>query len=414
MKRAMFLLLGLLLLSSVCNKSPTGPDVTKMEPQWAMYGGNVRHTGNVNTPAYDGIIGPTDSNTVAVKWAVNLRDLIGRGTTVQSQPVSDEYGTVYLTTTAGLVALDVNGNLKWHFDELGRAPVTIGDDGTVYYHGNSGNLYALDSDGSVKWRTLTFKSGDPHVFFQTTWMNLVVLEQDIVVVTGLDSLQPTVTALNGDDGSIVWQKRFEEDSGLMSIEAVGDDGTLYIYQEPPGQRLLAIANNAILKWTSPRPGGGGAANFHRVIDADGNLYDFPDILSPAGQNLGPNFLPPFGALWYDRYYARYGRHDTLGCYSISDKNLVWRRRPEDVQFLSFPTVDAEGNMYVLGSGRRSPQDIPGFLFVYDKNGQLLIRKEIHAHEIENYIFGVRFAPLLLPDGSVVVADEERPIVAAIR
>jgi len=89
----------------------------------------VRHTGNVNTPAYDGIVGPTDSHTVSIKWTVNIHDLVGKHGNVQSQLVLDKQGNVYVTTTGGLVALDPNGNLKWHFDELGSAPVAIGDDG---------------------------------------------------------------------------------------------------------------------------------------------------------------------------------------------------------------------------------------------------------------------------------------------
>jgi len=411
--RFKFLLLFAVLLFACQHKMPTEPGKGFKEPQWAMYGGNVRHTGNVNTPAYDGIVGPTDSNTVSVKWVVNIDDLIGWGN-VQSQPVSDKDGTVYITTTGGLVALDLDGNLKWHFAEYGNAPVTIGDDGTVYYHGISGNLHALDRHGNVKWKTLTFKSGDPHVFFQTTWMNLVVLKNNIVAVTGLDSLQPTIIALNGKDGSIIWEKKFGEKSSFMSIEAVADDGTLYIYQGSPNARLFAIKPGGHILWSVPEPWAGGAANFHRVIDAEGTIYDYPDILSPTGQDKGPNFLPPFGALWYDRYFATFGLHDTLGCYSISDGNVLWRAKPENVEFLSLPTVDAAGNMYVLGSGGPAAETIPGFLIVYGRDGHLILQQEIDSPRLKGYIFDVRYEPVLVSDGSVVVVGDESPFVAALR
>jgi len=66
MKPTKFVLFALfvVLLSSVCNKSRTGTTGGDRLPQWAVYGGNVRHTGKINTPAYDGIVGLTDSTTV--------------------------------------------------------------------------------------------------------------------------------------------------------------------------------------------------------------------------------------------------------------------------------------------------------------------------------------------------------------
>ena len=70
-----------------------------------------------------------------------------------------------------------------------------------------------------------------------------------------------------------------------------------------------------------------------------------------------------------------------------------------MQFLSNSTVDKQGNVYVIASFLRSTEPIPGLVFGYSKSGEKII---------EFVIEFVRkpFAPLLLPDGSLVIAGLE--------
>ena len=127
-------LLCLALLLSCEHQTPMEPGNGLGEPQWAMYGGNVRHTGNVNTPAYDGIVGPTDSSTVEIKWSILTNDFVGpHGGWVEAPLVADANGTIYATTSLGLIAINSDGSLKWVFAEAGFSSVAIGADETMYY-----------------------------------------------------------------------------------------------------------------------------------------------------------------------------------------------------------------------------------------------------------------------------------------
>jgi len=408
MKRAKFLLptLLMLLLGSVCNKSPTGPDVTNVEPQWAMYGGNVRHTGNVNTPAYDGIVGPTDSTTIQTKWSALTNDFLGpHGGGVEAPLVADANGTIYVTTSRGLLAITSAGNLKWVFEEGGNSSVALGEDGTVYYHGRTGYLHALAPNGALLWKTRTFIAPGIHPLFQTTWMNIVVLNENQVILTGVDSSSEAIMAINGRDGSLLWRASSDQ-SGL--IKAVSEDGTIYVSQND--KQFFALSSSGMVKWSIPTESFIGG-NFHVAIDGAGNIYKGPEIIAPDGTVIRQDMLGFFVALWYERYYTTTGLTDTLFCYSLKDEVVLWRDR-HDVQFLSNPTVDQLGNVYVVGSGFTSPELIPGYLFVYNKEGKLIDRFIFDLPD--GYALRKPFAPLLLPDGSVVIAGYEDVTISCVK
>jgi hypothetical protein len=389
---------------------PIEPGNGIKEPQWAMYGGNVRHTGNVSTPAYDGIVGPTDSLTVRTKWAISTNELAGGGL-VESQLVADRNGTIYATTTNGLIAINPNGSLKWHFPEAGKSSVAIGINETIYYHGRTGYLFALTPEGVVIWKTLTFRLPDISPMNQSILMNIVVLNDNKVVLTGVDSSSAAIMAFNGRNGSLVWRIPFDE---FPLIKAAAKNGTTYLSIGGPssGQKTaLALTSSGSIKWSIPTKYSIGG-NFHVAIDGAGNVYQGPEIISPDGTIIRQNMLGFFIALWYDRYYTTTtGISDTLYCYSLKDEAIAWRDRQE-VNFLSNPTVDQLGNVYVAGSGFTSPQYIPGYVFGYNKQGKLLI--DFIFDLPGNHILRQPFEPLLLPDGSLVITGYYNTTIACVK
>jgi hypothetical protein len=403
------ILCGILLTLACRHETPIEPDNGFGEPQWAMYGGNVRHTGNVNTPAYDGIVGPTDSLTVRTKWSISTNELVGGGL-VESQLVADRNGTIYATTTNGLIAINPDGSLKWHFPEAGKSSVAIGTDETVYYHGRTGYLYALAPSGSVLWKTRTFNLPDIHPLNQSTLMNIVVLNDNKVVVSGVDSSSAAIMAFNSRSGSLIWRAPFGE---FPLIKAASKNGTIYLSLGGPSgdqKMALALTSSGSIKWSIPTQYSIGG-NFHVAIDRAGNVYKGPEIISPDGTIIRQNMLGFFIALWYDRYYTTIGLRDTLFCYLLTEEIVLWHDRQE-VKFLSYPTVDQLGNVYVVGSGLQSPERIPGYLFVYNKDGKLINKFVFDLPD--NYFLTKPFEPLLLPDGSLVITGYWNTTIACVR
>ena len=82
-----------------------------------------------------------------------------------SGPVIGGDGSVFVGDGKGLLALDANGNKRWHF-EVGNRPYihpkityyswvngtpAIGQDGAIYFGSYNGVFYALQPDGNIKW-----------------------------------------------------------------------------------------------------------------------------------------------------------------------------------------------------------------------------------------------------------------------
>ena len=143
--------------SSVNAKAPAGANTMNASAEvknsgglqpgspWAMFHGNVRHTG---LSPYVG------SQTGSLKWKFKTENLI------ESSPAIGADGTVYVGSDDHcLYALNPNGRLKWKFktgNDIHSSPA-IGADGAVYVGSVDGYLYALNPDGSLKWK---FKTGD--------------------------------------------------------------------------------------------------------------------------------------------------------------------------------------------------------------------------------------------------------------
>lgn len=148
-----------------------------------------------------------------------------------------------------------------------------------------------------------------------------------------------------------------------------------------------------------------------AIDAAGNIYKGLELIAPDGRIIRQNMLGGSIALWHDRYYTTTGLRDTLYCYSLKNETIAWRDRQE-VNFLSNPTVDQLGNVYVIGSGFSLPKRIPGYLFVYNKEGEPINKLVFDLPD--NYVMTKPFAPLLLPDGSLVIAGYLNPTIVCVR
>jgi outer membrane protein assembly factor BamB len=127
-------------------------------------------------------------------------------------------GAIYACAhQSSFVAIDDGGGLKWEFKPKdgwsgNRAAPVIASDGTIYFHGWSGDLYALNPDGTQK------------SFAKITG------EIDLTPVLAEDG---TMFAVSGSkllaispQGKVTGESDFGE--GVQSAPTLGPDGTVYL------------------------------------------------------------------------------------------------------------------------------------------------------------------------------------------
>lgn len=133
----------------------------------------------------------------------------------------DETIYVQKSFASELVALDVNGNVKWTFSggpEIGfnEPPVTAAD-GTVFITGVSGPIYAIAPDGTLKWKfplpATTMAEG----------YAAPVLGGDGTIY---QLLEDRVIALS-PQGKMMWQVQVPGEPHHRGFLVLASDGTLY-------------------------------------------------------------------------------------------------------------------------------------------------------------------------------------------
>jgi len=396
MKRAMFLLLGLLLLSSVCNKSPTGPDGVDKLPQWPMFRHDVRHTGNVNNHPYEGIVGPSGP-TVSVKWSYDY------GALLVGSPAIAKEGTIYFGAgrfgfgaDSVFFALNADGTPKWIFDGLGRggtrSSAGIASDGTVYCL-SSIRTFAFNPDGSLKWRLDGGTEGPSSPAVGPDGTIYFCSSQSLIAI--------------GPDGSRKWQR----DGGYNFHHPVVDlEGVIYYNHDGAGS-LVAVNPDGSTKWEfvdSNSKFGFDSA----VIDGEGSIY----FLTSGGTLY---CVDSFGKLkWTSAQLGSVNAinvpaiapdgtiivADSDSLYGISSAGeMLWQRQISQIS--SPPLVDAEGNIYVTHPG------IPGIeaiITCYSKDGVVRWRFSELASGI------ITGGTPLGPDGTLFIGFQNKPSFFAIK
>src|SRR5216683_1444249 len=153
----------------------------------------------------------------AVLWTFNA------GNFILTSPALAPDGTIYVATSAALVAVTNNGMVasnRWIFpvvvgvsagDGIAGCPAIAGD-GTIYIGGQDGNLYAVNPDGSQKWTyQAQGNSGSPGIGLDGT-----------IYFEGYSFLNAVTPA-----GRMKW-KALVGDAGSFLSPALGPDGTIYI------------------------------------------------------------------------------------------------------------------------------------------------------------------------------------------
>ncbi|MFZ5517219.1 MAG: PQQ-binding-like beta-propeller repeat protein [Candidatus Zhuqueibacterota bacterium] len=317
------LLLGLSVLFFCENKNPTPPPQNNSYPQvdipwpslanspWPIAQGDVQCTGRVKTP------GPTSGT---VEWVFTTENM---GKTYGS-PVIGEDGTIYVSTSHQLYAVNQDGTLKWEFTRgvmnlsnvmVGNEDIiyfscgnqyldpdftgclyalnangellwelktqgmiynyssTIGIDGTIYftdlykpYQGVGGFLYAVAPDGHLQWKV--WGTGG----FRCSDLNSISISPDgsTLYVAGMDS---TMNAIDAQSGTILWQKK--TGFNLKTAALVDNDGNVYFLGQngDHSNYILSVTEAGEVRWKCEIEEVkyiDDKAGMH--LDKDGNIY----------------------------------------------------------------------------------------------------------------------------------------------
>ena len=299
-----------------------------------------------------------------------------------------------------------NASVNWVYNYKGghgNSHVAIGNDGTLYnfYYASTGRiniLYAFNPDSSIKW-TRSYTNGEVGDNVDTSPISVAddgtlyytyYSYNSSYVATGHSKL----IAFNPSNGDVLWEY-FLGNVQLDYIN-IGSDGTIYVhdyaYSKNRDIYLWAINPNGTLKWQK-NYGTGDYGVSKIIIDNDGNLHVFymytgyyvkEYIYDPDGNQLyykdWGDYITPYqidssNGLLYTYYNDDEEDNGLPGrlVYEDGNKNVRWEflnkitnPDPEVCYYgggaFSWPVIDERGWIY---AGLDSDcQDIDGWS-IYD-------------------------------------------------
>lgn len=252
---------------------------------------------------------------------------------LDSSPVVDANGIVYVCNNNSLYAINTNGTLLWDFAANSTifGPPAIATDGSIYFGSKDDNLYSLNPNGTLNWKQ---NIDSPYMFSSP-----VIDSKGTVYICTHDKL----LAINSD-GSIAWTYNVSFIDNR--IPAIGSDNSIYVASS---DKLYAISTTGQLKWsykplniisTSPAIGTNGSIYFGGgdfklyAVSSEGTLnwtYDAEDYLeySPA---IGKDGTILFGC-------------NNKNLYALNPNGSTKWIYKTDVSINSSPSVDSKGNVF---------------------------------------------------------------------
>jgi hypothetical protein len=252
-----------------------GPDLTLrgLETTPADYSQTPSIPATRSVVAFDG------SGQVKWKFTASTSDWFSMNTG-EASLAGGAGGTTYLTAFGTLYALDSSGNRLWTHDVSGAytlGVVACGHGRVAVSSDRGAPVTVLEADGSAAWTSFALAS--------------------VTVVDGQGSLYgPSGWSFGGgyqalrSDGVPKWTSTMP---GWYPI--LGDDGTLYLYQNGNEPRVAALSTaTGWVLWTTPVPPSSGMS-----MDTSGNLlldvgYGQVAVLPTSSHGVDPNAAWPMG------------------------------------------------------------------------------------------------------------------------
>ena len=367
-KMGLYSLVGFVVLLAV---TLPGPSLRAQlaDSAWPMF---MRNTKHCSQSIY---IGP---ETNLLKWKFELPTGVAG-----ASPVIGPDGSIYLSNSSSLYAINADGSLKWRYKTsggIGDCAPALSSDGTIYISSASNSFYALNSDGTLKWQyrsdTTYFSYSSPSIGTDGT----------VYVGSGLDLLAFKF------DGDLLWKYRVGEN--VDSSPAISSDGTIYVRGD--NNYLCAINKDGTLKWRLIL-GANEAGASTPAIGEDGTIYT-------QGGKFGGNLETGLYAINPDGSIK----------WVYADTDVLKRGKSPSVAFdgtiyiacnRKFVAIDTEGHrkwvFEPLSDGSIAAIDYNGTIFIggYDNSLYAINSDGTFKWKYET-LSNIHSSPAIGPDGTV--------------
>jgi hypothetical protein len=272
-----------------------------------------------------------------LKWSCHLNDTI-----VPSSPVIGDEGTIYFGGSSGnLFAVLPTGDFKWikKLEGILETPV-IHSNNRIIIGSRNGILYAVSLNGEVDWY---YKTSEMIEFSPAIASDGTIYSVSHNTLYAIDS-----------NGQKKWEYRCPFDGIFWSSPTVAIDGTIFIGK---GDKLLAIDSEGYLRWSVVI---GDAYASAPVITKDGTVLingAFGDIaklyaITAQGKKRW-EFLPDLGSISTSPALSNTGvlftGSDIFEIYSIDlYGKLLWHSKIQGFMYYP-PVITSDGLVYITSS-----------------------------------------------------------------
>lgn len=267
-------------------------------------------------------------------------------------PAVGKDGTIYVSISKFLVAVNPNGTVKWNYTTGANSGTTysspvIGPDGTIYFI-NGENLYAIDptlpdpNNEDAKW----------HKYLNVPKGGLALSPDGKVIYVGSHGTQ-LLYAINTTDGSEIWARSIGD---TQCTPVVGPDGTIYMV----GDKFYAFNPDGSGKWNCTLS---GSSSMGIVIASDGTIY--------VGTSSGLYALDP----------------------TNSANHIKWSQPIGSITYATGLTVGSDGTIYAITDD--------GMLYALNFKGDTIWKSNLGGEG------GV--TPVIYPDGTLYAGSYETGI-----
>lgn len=271
------LLVGLAALLFCYTKSPNELPQENIHPQvdiswpslanspWPIAHGDVQCTGRGKDPG---------AKRGEIEW-IFTTETMGKA---YGSPVIGEDGTIYVSTSHQLYAVNPDGTLKWEFTRgrMNQSSVMVGAGDIIYLScGNTkldgsyaGYLYALNAKGELLWEYRT--PGQIYGYTSTIGLDGTIYFTDLYVYK-FPYTDGLLYAVEGQSGSLKWKTSGTAGfrcSEMNSISISPDGSTLYVVGKDSTMNAIAAQSGTLL-WQIKT---GFVLKTAALVDSDGNIY----------------------------------------------------------------------------------------------------------------------------------------------
>jgi len=245
-----------------------------------------------------------------LKWSSAIES--GYSEKIKYSPCLGKNGEIYFGLGNSLYAYDSTGNFLWSIDKRSRKSPIVDNDGTIYFSADDGYLYSIHPDGTRKWRYRfmgTYSSSalvgaDGTVYFSADDGNLYALDSQgsLAWKYAIDNIS-VITAPILDPNGIIY---VTDDSKIYAIDTGTNEGLADSPWPQEGHDQQKTKNsNTTINLSIPRTGQDSTPFLINTLASDRFIFSLSadkNGIIYYGTEFGVNaFSFNVGSIWKHEY-----------------------------------------------------------------------------------------------------------------